>query len=118
MPLITGCIRGTQMNQIYHIAEPQAVPACTVVIFGASGDLAQRKLIPALYNLRACAQGMAPHDFAVLGFARRHIPIDRFRDQMRDAVARHSRLELDDRCWSDFAARLDYVDGLDAPGGF
>jgi glucose-6-phosphate 1-dehydrogenase len=61
---------------------------------------------------------MAPHDFAVLGFARRHIPIDRFRDQMRDAVARHSRLELDYRCWSDFAARLDYVDGLDAPGGF
>lgn len=106
------------MDQTYHIAEAQAVPACTIVIFGASGDLARRKLIPALYNLRACGEGMGARDFAVLGFARRQIAVERFRDQMRDAVAGHSRLELDGRCWSDFAARLDYLGGLDQPGGF
>jgi len=106
------------VEQTYQIAEAQAVPACTVVIFGASGDLARRKLIPALYNLRACGEGMRPHDFAILGFARRQIAVDRFHDQMRDAVARYSRLELDDACWSDFAARLDYLSGLDQPGGF
>jgi glucose-6-phosphate 1-dehydrogenase len=106
------------VDQTYHIAEAQAVPACTVVIFGASGDLARRKLIPALYNLRACGEGMGPRDFAVLGFARRQIATERFRDQMRDAVASYSRLELDGRCWNDFAARLDYLGGLDQPGGF
>jgi glucose-6-phosphate 1-dehydrogenase len=106
------------LDQTYHIAEAQAVPACTVVIFGASGDLTRRKLVPALYNLRACGEGVGPHDFAVLGFARRQMSIDRFRDQMRDAVARYSRLELNDRCWSDFAERLDYLGGLDQPNGF
>jgi glucose-6-phosphate 1-dehydrogenase len=87
------------------------------VIFGASGDLAQRKLIPSLYNLRACGEGIL-HDFAVLGFARRQMAAEDFREQMREAVARYSRLELDDRCWREFAARLDYLDGLDKPGGF
>ena len=106
------------MDQTYHIAEAQAVPACTVVIFGASGDLARRKLIPALYNLRACGEGVGAHDFAVLGFARRQITLDRFRDQMRDAVAIHSRLELNNSCWGDFAERLDYLAGLDQPSGF
>jgi glucose-6-phosphate 1-dehydrogenase len=106
------------MDQAYHIAEAQAVPACTVVIFGASGDLARRKLVPALYNLRACGNGTAPNDFAVLGFARRQIAVDAFRDQMRDAVARYSRLELNHDCWSDFAPRLEYLSGLDQAGGF
>ncbi len=106
------------ITEAYHITEAQALPACTVVIIGASGDLAHRKLIPALYNLRACGEGMGPHDFAVLGFARRHIEADRFRDQMRDAIARYSRLELNDQCWHDFAERLDYLSGLDRPDGF
>ncbi|MBV8772900.1 MAG: hypothetical protein JO166_11320, partial [Deltaproteobacteria bacterium] len=83
------------MEQTYEIVQAQAVPPSTVVIFGASGDLARRKLVPALYNLRACGKGMAPHDFGILGFARRPIAIDSFREQMRNAVARYSRLELD-----------------------
>ena len=106
------------LDQTYHVAEAQAVPACTVVIFGASGDLARRKLIPALYNLRACGENVGHREFAVLGFARRPIALDTFRDQMRDAVAKYSRLELDHSCWSDFAARLNYSGGLDQPDGF
>jgi glucose-6-phosphate 1-dehydrogenase len=106
------------VDRTYHVAEPQAVGACTVVIFGASGDLARRKLIPALYNLRACGEGAGSHNFAVLGFARREIAVDAFRSQMRDGVARYSRLELEGTCWSEFAARLDYLGGLDRPNGF
>jgi glucose-6-phosphate 1-dehydrogenase len=106
------------LNQPYHITEPQTVPPCIVVIFGASGDLARRKLIPALYNLSVCSEGMRPAQFAVLGFARRPIPTERFRDAMRDAVANFSRLELDDRAWAEFAGQLDYLSGLDAPDGF
>jgi len=106
------------VEKTYDIAHAQAVPACTVVIFGASGDLARRKLVPALYNLRACGKEMGSHDFAILGFARRQMAVDGFREQMRDAVARYSRLELDNNCWTDFAARIDYLGGLDQPTGF
>jgi len=106
------------MDQSIHIAEAQPAPPCTVVIFGASGDLARRKLIPALYNLRACGQQLRPRDFAVLGFARRPIAVEKFREDTREAAARFSRLELDQHCWSEFAARLDYLPGLDQPDGF
>ncbi|HKV56227.1 MAG TPA: glucose-6-phosphate dehydrogenase [Candidatus Binataceae bacterium] len=106
------------MEHPYHIADALAAPPCTVVIFGASGDLARRKLVPALYNLRACGQPAEPHNFAVLGFARRPISLEKFRADMRDAIARYSRLELDDKCWSEFASHLDYLPGLDQPSGF
>lgn len=106
------------MSQVFHIAAAQPAPPCTVVIFGASGDLARRKLIPALYNLRACGQQMRPRDFFVLGFARRPIPVEQFREDSREACAKFSRLELDHQCWSEFAGRLDYLSGLDQPDGF
>ncbi|HVN88707.1 MAG TPA: glucose-6-phosphate dehydrogenase [Candidatus Binataceae bacterium] len=106
------------MNHTLHIAKaPQPAP-CTVVIFGASGDLAKRKLIPALYNLRACGREAGPREFNVIGFARRPMELEKFRADARDWAARFSRLELEHQCWSDFAARLDYVDGLDQPDGF
>ena len=86
------------MSETIHIAKAQSAPPCTVVIFGASGDLAKRKLIPALYNLRACGGEVAPSEFAVLGFARRPIEVDEFRESARVAAAKYSRLELDPKC--------------------
>jgi glucose-6-phosphate 1-dehydrogenase len=106
------------VNRSFHIAKAQPPPPCTVVIFGASGDLARRKLLPALYNLRACGEEMRPRDFAVLGFARRPIAVEEFRESAHEAAARFSRLELDQRCWSEFASGLDYLSGLDQPRGF
>ena len=106
------------MNQSFHIAQAQPAPPCTVVIFGASGDLARRKLIPALYNLRACGPEMRPRDFAVLGFARRPLPVDEFRRTAHEAAKHFSRLEVDQTCWNEFAAGLDYLDGLDRADGF
>ena len=106
------------MTQTIHIASAQPAPACTVVIFGASGDLAKRKLIPALYNLRACGREVAPREFAVLGFARRPMAVEEFRESARVAAARFSRLELDHTCWREFSAGLDYLSGLDEPEGF
>ena len=61
------------MSQIWTIAETHPVPPCTVVIFGASGDLAARKLLPALYNLEHCGQEAIPPKSAILGFARREM---------------------------------------------
>jgi glucose-6-phosphate 1-dehydrogenase len=106
------------MDQTIHIAPAQTTPPCTVVIFGASGDLAKRKLIPALYNLRACGPEAGHQEFGVIGFARRPMSSEKFRDDAREWASRYSRLELDRRYWDDFAAKLDYVPGLDQPDGF
>jgi len=106
------------VDRSFHIATAQLPPPCTVVIFGASGDLARRKLIPALYNLRACGEQIRPRDFAVLGFARRPMTTEEFRQSTREAAARFSRLEVEQRCWSEFASSLDYLSGLDQPQGF
>ena len=57
---------------------------CTLVIFGASGDLTRRKLLPAIYNLAEDA--LLPDAFAVVGVARQPISEAEFRGQMRDAV--------------------------------
>jgi glucose-6-phosphate 1-dehydrogenase len=106
------------VDEILTVSRAQPAAPCTVVIFGASGDLARRKLIPALYNLLECGRQMKPNDFAVLGFARRPIALEKFRESARDGVARFSRLEISEQCWNEFAARLDYLSGLDRPDGF
>ncbi len=61
----------------------------TVVIFGASGDLTKRKLIPALYNMEL--ERLLPNSFAVVGFARRPVSDDEFRKQMLDGINSFSR---------------------------
>ena len=68
--------------------------ACVVVIFGASGDLTQRKLIPALYNL--ALEKRLPERFAVVGYARSDMTDNAFREKMRDAVKEFSRTGLKD----------------------
>ena len=84
------------MSQIWTIAETHPVPPCTVVIFGASGDLAARKLLPALYNLEHCGKEAIPPKSAILGFARREMSVDAFRTKAREAAERYSRLKIDE----------------------
>src|ERR1700751_5642747 len=103
------------MSQIWTIAETHPVPPCTIVIFGASGDLAARKLLPALYNLEHCGQGVMPPKGAILGFARRDMSVEAFRARAREAVERYSRLKVDEECWRRFAQNLDYLSGMDRP---
>ncbi|HEV2171686.1 MAG TPA: hypothetical protein VGR40_12095, partial [Candidatus Binatus sp.] len=105
------------MDNLITIQKAQPAPPCTIVIFGASGDLAKRKLIPALYNLVACGEGMMPAKSAVLGFARRGMSLDEFRKSAHDWTVRYSRLKVDENCWTKFAQRLDYLPGLDRPDG-
>src|SRR5579864_2425418 len=66
-----------------HAAE-QAPPPLALVIFGATGDLAHRKLIPALYSLSQA--GLLPERMAILGFGRSDRSDDRFREGLRRAV--------------------------------
>src|SRR5687767_450065 len=78
---------------------------CVVVIFGASGDLTARKLMPALYDLRAT--GGLPEQFAVVGFARTDQSDDGFREKMREAIV--ARGDFDEAVWEKFAECLHYI---------
>ncbi len=68
-------------------ARVAAADPCTIVIFGASGDLAKRKLIPALFEL--ASQKSLARRFAIIGFARTPMTDEAFRDQAEDAVRKH-----------------------------
>jgi glucose-6-phosphate 1-dehydrogenase len=85
------------------------VPPCALVVFGATGDLTRRKLLPALYNLEV--NGSLSEHFAVVGVARAEQGGEEFRRAMRAAVSEHSRRPLDSEVWERFAPALDYVNG-------
>ncbi len=68
--------------------------ACVLTIFGASGDLTKRKLIPALYNL--ALENRLPERFAVVGYARSEMSHEVFRDKMREAISEFSRTGLNE----------------------
>ena len=80
---------------------------CAMVIFGATGDLTQRKLMPALYNLQL--DRLLPGGFAIIGASRHDLDDQRFVETMRQAVAEHSRRALDDEMWSELAQRMMHV---------
>ena len=82
---------------------------CVMIIFGASGDLTSRKLIPALYSL--AHDDLLPDRFVVVGYGRTEMTSKQFRQQMREAVAEHARLPFSDEVWSNFGRRLHYKQG-------
>lgn len=93
----------TETNRPFKTAE-----SCILVIFGATGDLTARKLIPALYNL--AREGQLPGHFACVGFARRPKTNDEFRDEMLKAVNQFSRSKpADPQLWKTFREKLYYV---------
>jgi glucose-6-phosphate 1-dehydrogenase len=87
-------------------ASKQAEP-CILVIFGATGDLTARKLVPAIYNLQR--ENLLPANFACVGFARRKKSNEEFRQEMHEAVSRFSRNKpIDDKIWENFSEQLFY----------
>ena len=90
-------------------AEKKAQPS-TIVIFGASGDLTVRKLIPALFNLYLEKQ--LPDPFRIVGVARREKISESWREEMREGVEKHSRTQpLDRAAWDTFSGNLHYCRG-------
>jgi glucose-6-phosphate 1-dehydrogenase len=80
---------------------------CAIVIFGASGDLTQRKLLPALYSLMA--NRFLPHEFGVVGVGRTELTDDEFRARMREGVEEHRSDGLREDVWEELAAGMRYV---------
>lgn len=92
-------------------------PPQVLVIFGASGDLTKRKILPALYNI-TCDR-LAPDRFAIVGYARSGWSEEEFMQHARDSIEQFSRTPLDEGRWKEFAAMLHYVSGeFDQPHGF
>jgi len=81
-------------------------PPCVLVIFGASGDLTQRKLMPALYSL--AYRRLLPERFAIVGAARSRETDDEFRERMKDAVQRFARDPFRQDVWDELAAGMRY----------
>ena len=81
----------------------------TIVIFGASGDLTERKLIPSLFNLY-CKKRM-PDQFRIVGYGSTEFSDDSFRAHLKEGMKEHSRAEYTDNDWIDFASHLEYVKG-------
>lgn len=79
---------------------------CAVIIFGATGDLTHRKLVPALYNL--AAEGALPPAVSVVGFARREKTDEIFREELEEAARKFSRQKINDELWSSFASSVFY----------
>ncbi len=98
-------------------ADRKPVEPALVVVFGATGDLTHRKIVPALYNL--ARNGLFHPESAVLGFARRPLSDEAFREGLRAAAAKHSHTGIDPAVWEGLASRIAYHQGdLDDPAAY
>jgi glucose-6-phosphate 1-dehydrogenase len=81
--------------------------SCILVIFGASGDLTAKKLMPALYAL--AVRGLLPEHFGIVGAARSEESDDQFRERMKQAVKDHARDPFEDEAWEKLAGGMRYT---------
>src|SRR5215212_4840507 len=94
-------------NPLVEGLERLPVPPTTLVIFGATGDLSRRKLLPAVYNL--AHEGSLPERFNLIGISRREQPDEEFRDFAREAIASFSRRAVDTDVLEGLLPRLSYI---------
>jgi glucose-6-phosphate 1-dehydrogenase len=88
---------------------PRVPDPGVMVIFGASGDLTSRKLMPALYEL--AAQRRLPMEFAVVGVSRTEMSHDEFRNRLREKLEEHASDGVSDDVWGSFSERIFYLPG-------
>ena len=102
--MTTNPLRREGDRRLARIAGPSAL-----VIFGVTGDLARKKLLPAIYEL--AASGLLHPGFSVVGFGRRDWDDDQFRSFAREAIAEHSRTTFHDSVWASIAPGMRFVTG-------
>jgi glucose-6-phosphate 1-dehydrogenase len=98
-----------QENPLVEGLERLPVHPTTVVIFGGTGDLAHRKLLPAFYNL--AHEGALPERFNLIAVARSDIPKDDYRGMARESIEQHSRREPDPQVLDKLLERVRYIPG-------
>jgi glucose-6-phosphate 1-dehydrogenase len=98
-----------QPNPLIEGLERLPVHPTTLVIFGGTGDLAKRKLLPAVYNL--AHEGALPERFNLIAVSRSDIPNDDYRQMARESITQHSRRETDEQVLDKLLEHLRYVPG-------
>jgi glucose-6-phosphate 1-dehydrogenase len=91
-----------------YLPRVRAPEPCSIVLFGATGDLTHRKLAPALFQL--ALSGQLPAEFAIVGFARRDWDDDTFREELRKTLAAEGGPDFDNH-WQSFAAHVAFCSG-------
>ncbi|HLH25403.1 MAG TPA: glucose-6-phosphate dehydrogenase [Chloroflexota bacterium] len=109
--LLAPTLHGEEPNLLREgLRRERTAPPCALVIFGASGDLTSRKLIPALYDL--ALQRLLPPEFAVVGVARHAYTDESFRNMLRETAEEYARTRpLRPEVWESFAAGIYYLRG-------
>jgi glucose-6-phosphate 1-dehydrogenase len=88
---------------------PRVAAPCVLVLFGVTGDLARKKLLPAIYDL--ANRGLLPPGFALVGFARRDWEHQDFRQLTHDAVKEHARTPFREDVWNQLCDGIRFVPG-------
>ncbi|MFB9967815.1 glucose-6-phosphate dehydrogenase [Sinosporangium siamense] len=88
---------------------PRVAGPCVLVLFGVTGDLAQRKLLPAIYDLGN--RGLLPPGFSLVGFARRDWANQDFAQLTHDAIKEHARTPFREEVWKQLAEGIHFVPG-------
>src|SRR5206468_7882989 len=96
-------------NPLVEGLERMPVHPTTMVIFGATGDLSKRKLLPAIYNL--AHEGALPEQFNLIGVSRTEVPDEDFRESAAESIKQFSRREPDERVLGSLLERMRYVAG-------
>jgi glucose-6-phosphate 1-dehydrogenase len=97
-------LRVAEDRRLNRIAGP-----CGLIIFGVTGDLSRKKLIPAVYDL--ANRGLLPPGFALIGFARRDWVHEDFKRIVHDSVRDHARTEFREETWEQLAKGIRFVSG-------
>ena len=96
---------------------PRIAGPCSIVIFGVTGDLSRKKLLPAIYDL--ANRGLLPPSFGLTGFARRDWTEDHFKGFVKENVQAHCRTPFKESTWKQLAAGIRFVQGtFDDPKAF
>jgi len=99
------------------LSKHRGAPPTILVIFGASGDLTSRKLIPGIFNL--ALDSLLPADFKLIGFGRKDIPDDDFRASTKKDIEEFSRRDLQEEVWKEVEKNTFYhAGGYDDPKAF
>ena len=88
---------------------PRVAGPCSIVLFGVTGDLSRKKVMPAIYDL--ANRGLLPPGFALIGFARREWADQDFAQQVHDSVREYSRTEFSEETWRQLSKGIRFVDG-------
>src|SRR5512146_724057 len=102
--MLSNPLRDSRDRRIPRVAGP-----CVLVMFGVTGDLASKKLLPAVYDL--ANRGLLPPGFGLVGFGRREWSHEEFAGTVREAVRQHARTPFRESVWQQLAEGIRFVTG-------